>query len=511
MRLHHIKDLRLLLLVAGMAAVLFLNIYAVEALNFEEKLAPVTVENKEELKKPEPLTPDDTNGTQEDVNVTDEGFLIAPVYPHFIEDLYRFPQEIGIYAKKSALMHKRLYEIQKAFNENYFSAWNYKRPPESSFTARWPFRVYSEGRSYGENLQLLEPSWFDAMLEQADFGSFGKVSRYGLTLHFSSLRNFPTHKPLFRDPKQAGEGFPFDYLQNSAIHPNEPIYISHYSKDKAWVYVYTSYASGWLPSHAIAFMDKNDRKKWQQSKPAYLLQEKAAIRDTEGHFLFYSRVGMRLSLIRQTKKHSYVRAVAPGAFNKPTFVTVRLDNSEVATEPLFINQENLTKITSRVMQSNYGWGGLYEERDCSSTLRDIYAPFGIWMPRNSRQQSRIGKVISLEDLNTTAKEELIKEKAIPFETFLHRKGHIMLYLGTYEDTIMILHNMWGIKTVDDNEEEGRVIVGKVVISTLEIGREQDGFDYNSSLLPSLDRMNIFTYAGEEKKQKRKSHRKKANG
>jgi hypothetical protein len=221
---------------------------------------------------------------------------------------------------------------------------------------------------------------------------------------------------------------------------------------------------------------------------------------------------MRLSFIKKRGLYTYVRAVAPGAFNRPTFVTVRLKNSDVTTKPLFINKTNLTEIASGVMKSNYGWGGLYEERDCSSTLRDIFTPFGIWMPRNSRQQSRIGKVISFKDLNTTEKEALIKEKAIPFETFLHRKGHIMLYLGTYDDNIMILHNMWGIKTVDDNADEGRIIIGKVVISTLKIGSEQEGFDYNESLLPKLDRMNIFTYKAEEKKKKhRRRGKKKANG
>ena len=72
--------------------------------------------------------------------------------------------------------------------------------------------------------------------------------------------------------------------------------------------------------------------------------------------------------------------------------------------------------------------------------------------------------------------------------------------------------MWGIKTVDDNDKEGRVIVGKVVISTLEIGSEQVGYDYNSSLLPSLDRMNIFTYKAEPDKKRRKGKgEKKANG
>ncbi len=509
MQLHQNKGFRFALLLASLAMLLSFNAYAAEA---EQEMETLTLINPQSNAKAVRELKQLKLSTAEKSTRSGDDFCITPVYPHFVEDLYRFPQEIDVYAEKSAVAHKRYYDVQKTFDKNYFSVWSYKRPPERVSTARWPFRVYTKGCSYGENLQLLEPSWFDEMLEQANFEHFGKVSRYGITLHFSSLRNFPTQKPLFRDPNLAGEGFPFDYLQNSAIHANEPVFISHYSKDRAWVYVYTSYASGWLPSYTIAFMNKKERKKWMKAKPVYLLKEKVALTDTEGHFLFYSRVGMRLSLVKKRGLYTYARAVAPGAFNRPTFVTIRFKHSDVTTKPLFLNQENLTRITSGVMKSNYGWGGLYEERDCSSTLRDIYTPFGIWMPRNSRQQSRIGKVISLADLNITEKEALIKAEAIPFETFLHRKGHIMLYLGTYDDNIMILHNMWGIKTVDDNAEEGRVIVGKVVISTLDIGSEQNGYDFNSSLMPSLDRMNIFTYKPVKKKKKRKvKSKKKANG
>lgn len=501
--MHHNRGLRMAALVTTFVGSLFLTISATAA---QEPDNPLEITAKQADLQEVNLS------TAQELNNSTDRFCVTPVYPAYVEDLHRFPQDIEVYADKSALTHKRLYDIQKAFSKQYFSVWDYKRPPESSAIARWPFRVYSKGESYGENLQRLEERWFDDMLDQANFEHFGNVSRYGITLHFSSLRNFPTHKPLFRDPNRAGEGFPFDYLQNSAIHANEPVYISHYSRDKSWVYIYTSYASGWLPSYSIAFMNQKERNKWKKAKPVYLLKEKVPLTDTEGHFLFYSRVGMRLSFIKTRGLYTYARAVAPGAFNQPTFVTVKFKNSDVTTKPLYLNQENLTRITSDVMQSNYGWGGLYEERDCSSTLRDIYTPFGIWLPRNSRQQSRIGKVFAMDDLNTTSKEELIKRDAIPFETFLHRKGHIMLYLGTYDDNIMILHNMWGIKTLDDNAEEGRIIVGKVVISTLAIGSEQDGYDYNSSLLPSLDRMNIFTYKPVNKPKKRKQkNKKKANG
>ena len=438
----------------------------------------------------------------DDENSSTVPFCATPVYPQRVEDLYNFPQDIEVYAKKNALQHRRYYKIQKSFDANYFSVWRYKKPPESAKGARWPFYIYRRGVAYGENLQPLKSEWFKKMLRQANFKQFGKISRYGITLHFTSLRNFPTHKPLFRDPNRAGEGFPFDYLQNSAVHANEPIYISHYSKDRAWTYIYTSYASGWVPSHSIAYMSKKQRKKWKNSKPVYILKEKIPLYDTNGHFLFYSRIGMRLSFLKKRGLYTYARAVAPGAFNKPTFVYIRFKHKDVATKPLHLNVKNLTKITKGVMNSNYGWGGLYEERDCSSTLRDIYTPFGIWVPRNSRQQSKVGKMISLKGLDVEEKEKKIKTEGIPFETFLHRRGHIMLYLGVYEDNIMILHNMWGIKTVND-EKEGRVIVGKVVISTLEIGSEQNGYDYNTSLLPSLDRMNIITYKPVKKKRKKR--------
>jgi hypothetical protein len=244
MRLHHIADLRPVILAAALTSLLLFNAFGAEAVLLEGSRALESIENSmEDLPEPQEFdrtTIADLIATQE-LNATTKGYCITPVYPHLIEDLYRFPQEIEVYANKSALSHKRFYAVQKAFDKNYFSVWHYTKPPESSFTARWPFRVYSQGCSYGDNLQLLESSWFDKMLEEANFKAFGKVNRYGLTLHFASLRNFPTHKPLFRDPSLAGEGFPFDYLQNSAVHANEPIYISHYSKDRAWVYVYTAY------------------------------------------------------------------------------------------------------------------------------------------------------------------------------------------------------------------------------------------------------------------------------
>jgi hypothetical protein len=115
---------------------------------------------------------------------------------------------------------------------------------------------------------------------------------------------------------------------------------------------------------------------------------------------------------------------------------------------------------------------------------DFYAPFGLWLPRNSSQQAKIGEVISLNDLRSSEKIKIIKEKAKPFRTLIYKKGHIGLYVGTYENKIVMYNNVWGIKTIKDGVE-GRFIIGKPIFSTLEVGSNLREYDKDSSMLKKL--------------------------
>ena len=129
-------------------------------------------------------------------------------------------------------------------------------------------------------------------------------------------------------------------------------------------------------------------------------------------------------------------------------------------------------------------------------LRDFFAPFGIWLPRNSYQQSQVGRKVMLEGLDDETKRKTIIEQAIPFETLLYKEGHIVLYLGTYHDEIVVMHDVWGVKTMQD-EEEGRVIIGKNVISTLHLGKELKYYDLSNDMLKKLVSMNIVTEAPQQ--------------
>jgi len=125
----------------------------------------------------------------------------------------------------------------------------------------------------------------------------------------------------------------------------------------------------------------------------------------------------------------------------------------------------------------------------------MFTPFGIWLPRNSYQQGRVGKIISLKDLDDEQKIKTIKENAVPFQTILYKKGHVVLYVGTYEDEIVVFHNVWGIKTKQDGIE-GRIVIGKPIFSTLKIGKEQPYYVEEAGLLKTISSMNIITSRNE---------------
>lgn len=79
---------------------------------------------------------------------------------------------------------------------------------------------------------------------------------------------------MFYNPYSAGQGFPFDYNQNSSIKINTPILISHFSKDKAWAFIKTSSFYGWIDIRDIAYVDENFIKKFKTNNYAVAIKDK---------------------------------------------------------------------------------------------------------------------------------------------------------------------------------------------------------------------------------------------
>jgi len=400
-------------------------------------------------------------------------------------DLDRFPQEPASYSKN--IQKSRL--SNQDFFKKYFRVWSIKSPSISKKNAMWPHYVYKHGDSYGENLQLIERQFFDDMLLNSNFDAYASINKKALSLRLLNIRAFPTDKPLLRDPKRAGEGFPFDYMQNSTIAPNKPLFVSHYSRDREWAFVETSFAFGWVKTKDIVFIPNKHAKVWQKAEHIFLTTEGVPIYAENGEFLFKSRIGMLLALIDEDEQSFRVLTISAKRGNKPLFNTSRILKKHGHKGALSFNSKNINKILTELMKTNYGWGGMYEQRDCSSMLRDFYMPFALWLPRNSSMQAQQGEKISLEGLSNEEKIQIIKEHAIPFETLLYKRGHIVLYVGTFDDEVVVFQNVWAVQTKKDGVI-GKNVVGKAVFSGLELGKNLDDFDVNGSVLLNLKSMSF---------------------
>ena len=422
---------------------------------------------------------------EEEVSVEDSASIEKALYvQEYIKDLDTIPQNVREYTRQ--LDSSRKFS-QEDFEKKYFKAWNLEKSNISLSNAMWAHNLYKVGNTYGENLQLLKQEFFDTTLENGNYEEYGTLNKQAITLKRLNIRAMPTNKPILFDPTQAGEGFPFDYLQNSSIAANKPVFVSHYSKDKKWIFIESSFAFGWVKSASVVIIDKKYTDLWQQAKQIFITKEGIPIYSEDGEFLFKSRIGTMLALVAEDEDSYTVLTISKYKNKKPLYIRSQIDKSIAHRGILKFNSKNINKILKEVSQTNYGWGGIFGQRDCSSTLRDFYTPFGLWLPRNSYQQSKSGHVISLKGLSDVDKLSLIKKEAEPFQTLLYKKGHIVLYVGTYKGRVVIYQNVWGVKTKKEGKE-GRFIIGRPIFSTLEVGKNLKYFDKDSSLLHNLKSM-----------------------
>jgi hypothetical protein len=179
---------------------------------------------------------------------------------------------------------------------------------------------------------------------------------------------------------------------------------------------------------------------------------------------------------------SIVTATATGLERSP-----RADGAVEVRRPL-TRRAYLTEAFARLGHP-YGWAGEAGGCDCSSLAQEVFASFGIHLPRSSAEQQYTGtRSIALEpDEPASSREHRIDaahERGIVLLTF---PGHVMLYLGRSDDRPMALHAL--AEYVEPCESGGETLrlVDRVVVSDLSLGAGSS----RRSLLERVTRIVIF--------------------
>lgn len=383
---------------------------------------------------------------------------------------------------KSSITDKEHKIFYKKFVKEYFRPWNIDKLPYLRQEVLWGVNRYGNAKNiYGENRRKLTISFMQKLIKNANFKKYNTLIRKGITIRNTSLKVFPTNKIIFKDFQEAGEGYPFDYNQNSLLFGNHPILISHFSQDRAWVFVESEVAAGWLSIKDIAYVDDKFIERFKRNGFITTLERDIPIYDkSTNNFIFYAKLATTFPLKKELKYYYLAYTTVKDNNFNARFVTIKLDKKISAKRPLKFNKENLFYLKN-FLGEKYGYGGFDNNRDCSSMMRDYFGLFGIWIPRNSRSQTFYSKYIDIQNKGMIEKEKFIIKNAIPFETTLYIKGHTMLYVGNIKDRAYVLHSIWGIKTVDyETQREGRLILGQTILTSLHVGEEIEEIK-NSSL------------------------------
>jgi hypothetical protein len=266
-------------------------------------------------------------------------------------------------------------------------------------------------------------------------------------------------------------------MQNSLVPAGTPVLVTHESKDRLWALVETDWVAGWVRRQEIAAVDDAFMADYSACPLAGFSADQIPVIPEEGPPLFSGRVGMVLPMKDPASDTGYVTVLAPARnhLGNAALLDARVPETGIQPLPFPATSQNFADILNALMGQGYGWGGLYENRDCSALIQDLFAGFGIPLPRNSKDQAAAGEIIFLKGLSGMEKQSLIRAQGVPLQTLLYMPGHIMLYLGPdpASDQPVICHAMWGVTTRPMfSLRTGRLVVGRTVITTLAPGKEQ---------------------------------------
>lgn len=368
------------------------------------------------------------------------------------------------------------------FKKKYFAAWNNRIVPRKKDTD-WSIKKFEKKALFGENFHEHDSLFLTGLYANAHLDNFPSAKGYGITTEYTDIKILPTHKPIFYSFQQAGEGFPFDNNQNSSLWPNTPVQIVHASQDGRWVFISSANSVGWIKRSCVAFVDNTIIKQYQIGSLISTVYDNISIYRQDGKYLHQAMIGSVYPVVDNT-----VYSVAKNENDSAVLCAVKLDSSLYVEIPYSATSTNIKSIAHRFLGTKYGWGGMYENRDCSSMLRDLFIPFGLMLPRNSSGQQKFGNKVSIDTLSTEAKQQRIVSKAVPYKTLLYKRGHIMLYIGHDENDAYILHDTWGIKT-HYKDQFGRIIFGGAIISSINLGQDVTYIDH--TLLDDITSFNFL--------------------
>lgn len=333
----------------------------------------------------------------------------------------------------------------------------------------------STHQHYGENYKLHDVMWFNQLKQSmnlpAIFSAKYKASARAIVVNHTLVRVLPDSAPDFFDFTQPGQGFPFDNLQLSTLWSGTPLYAISTTKDGAWTLIFSPDAAiGWVKSTDIAYVSNAFIAQWQSAAKKHLMavtKTATPVVDNQGRFQFLGYMG---AVYPRGKGNQSILIPQKLASGQAVIRTAIVQRDAIHEMPLAGSPKNISGLLTQLHRRPYGWGGAYFFNDCSSEMKNLLAPLGIWLPRSSLAQSKFSRV-DLSNRTPSERIAALKQAGHPLMTLIYVDGHIMLYIGiTPDNTVMTYQNTWGLSSLTGDK---RYVIGQAVFLPLLAAYPQD--------------------------------------
>ncbi|MHC1790372.1 SH3 domain-containing protein [Solidesulfovibrio sp.] len=418
----------------------------------------------------------------------------VPTGPGEVEDIRVLPQDLNAYLRPDTadrpLVAKEQMTLRlEGFLQEWLKPWSLAKTSVQRRDVEKIFQAYEKRPGFGHRNVRHEPSSAASLLAVADLRTFPNAVRKAITIRNTNQRAMPTSEPRFLDPSQPGEGYPFDYLQHTALPPATPLLVVHASRDGAWLYAESALTHGWVSAADVAYVDENVIREFSSPRLAAVIRDNVMVAEI-GQGV---DIGAVFPLAGPVDSGGVTVAVpVRGASGLAELRRVRLPAGTAVPMPMAMTPRNVAAVGNVMMRQPYGWGGLDDRRDCSALTHDLFVPFGFYLPRNSASQAAYGGSVPLGDLPGDQKEAAIIHQGVPFATLVWMQGHIMVYVGQYKGRPVVYHNMWGFRTFGENGRDGRLVVGRAVVTTLRAGEEVPAVGPSHILLNRVRSLSILS-------------------
>lgn len=332
---------------------------------------------------------------------------------------------------------------------------------------------------------LVGESYYDSLLSRMNLPGIGESNKvaWAVTVRRSNIRTFPTYDESLEAPDDKE----FDLFQETAVSPAEPVLILHRSLDGSWCFVQIYNYNGWMPAADLALA--SDKQDWlEYVRPdsylvvtgnklgIYFTPENAA---TE---LVELTMGTRVPMAGEGKDSGAYTVKLPvrGENGELLVETASIPaGSDVSAGYMRYTRANIIRQAFKILGERYGWGGMFNARDCSAFVMDVYKSFGLMLPRNGDEQERsAGRTVNFESLGTEQRYGLVAT-LLPGAS-LHTPTHEMLYLGEHNGLHYVIHDITSYGEINSDGSIGKAVLNRVAVTDLSLTR-RNGTTFIDSL------------------------------